>query len=202
MNGEKDMKIKRYGFKNILAAVLLLCLTFSLYGCRGGDDSIPTLAPKKEPKQIPGAVLPDGGSWVYGEGEIIEDSNLVHEKDGKTYTHQPDSFYVTDYSAWKSSCANTYYQVIRDRKSEYDEDYFEDKMMICATKTTSAGQQFQFEGVAYVPENGAMVLMVYVSYDPTTARNNLANYYTFLEIDKDSVGQIDKIKVEAFVRGK
>lgn len=196
------MKNYRIRLRKILAAVLVLGATLSLCGCRGGDDTIPTLPPQKEPKQIPGAVLPEGGSWVYGEAEIIEDSTLIHEKDGQTYTNQPVSFYINDYDTWKSSCKNSIYKIIRDRKSEYDEDFFEDNMMVCAVKTTNAGQDYRFEGVAYAPENGAMVLTVYVSYDVAAMKNTLANYYTFLEIEKGSVGQIDKIKVEAFVRAK
>ena len=197
---ENYMKLKRFGLKKIMAAVLVLCLSFSMYGCRGGDDTIPTLPPKKVPKQIAGAVLPEGGNWVYAEAEVIEDSNMVHEKDGQTYTRQPESFYVADYSTWKSSCTNSIYKIIRDRKSEYDEDFFDDKMVVCAVKTTSAGQQYQFEGAALVPENGMMVLTVYMSYDVSTTQNTLANYYAFLEVDKEGIEQIDKINVEAFVR--
>ncbi len=188
--------------RKVMAAALIMSACISLSGCRGGDDTIPTLPPKEVPKQIAGAVLPSGGKWLFADGEIVEDETMVHIKDGQSYTTKPTSFYVTEHSNWESTCANTYYQVIIDRKDEYDKDFFEKKILVCAVDTAYAGQKYQFEGVMYAPENGSMVLTVYMSYDDSNAKRTLANYYNFLEVEADGIGQIDKIKVETFIRAK
>ena len=190
------------GLRKFMAAVLVLGVCFSLSGCRGGDDTIPTLPPKEVPKQIAGAIVPNGGKWVFADGEIVEDETMVYIKDGQKYTNKPTSFCVREYGIWKSTCANTLYQVVIDRKDKYDEEFFEKKIMVCAVDTAYAGQNYQFEGAMYAPEDGSMVLTVYMSYDDSNAKKTLANYFNFLEVDAEGVGQIDKVRVETFIRAK
>ena len=195
-------KGRRLNVRKLLAAVLVLGTILSLSGCRGGDDTIPTLPPKEKPKQVAGALVPDGGKWLIVKSDIVEDKTMLHYKDGQTYTDQPTSFFVAEHMIWESSCANTYYEIIKKREKQYDKEFFEDKIMVCAIQTASAGGEYQFEGALYAPYNGEMILTVYMSYDNTKLQNTLANYYNFLEIDKSEVGQIDKVKVETFLRAK
>lgn len=188
--------------RSILLAIISIMM-FGLCGCRGGDDTIPTLPPKEVPKQIPGALVPDGGSWLRSSCKIIEDSNMLHSLNGQTVTDQPQSFYVNKYSAWKNSCDNTAYEIVKDKKDDYDEEFFEKHILVCGIDTTNAGLEYEFEGAMVSTEPTGKVLTIYISFSEDNKQNNkLANYYAFLELDKEEISEIDTIRVEPFLRAK
>lgn len=188
--------------KSCIVALIGIML-FALCGCRGGDDTIPTLPPKEVPKQIPGALLPESGSWLKSSCEIIEDANMLHYLDGQLITTQPQSFYVNEHSIWQNSCDNTAYEVYKDKKDDYDEDFFDEHILVCGVDTSNAGLEYEFEGAMVSTETIGKVLTIYISYSEDNKQNNkLANYYTFLELDKDEINEIDIIRVEPFLRAK
>lgn len=180
---------------------LMLAVMCVLCGCSGRDDSIPTLPPTKVPKQIPGAVVPEGGKWVFADSNIIVD-NRMSSVVGDGMVQTSGNFYASDYSTWKSICSNTNREVVKEEKDSYDEDFFEEKMLVCAIKSASAGLEYQFEGAMYAPYNGQMVLTIYVSYSNDNVRNSLTNYFVFVDVLKSEVGQIDDIRLETFLRTK
>lgn len=190
-------------YKKCKLLIVVTVVMFTLCGCRGGDDTIPTLPPKEEPKQIPGAVLPDGGSWLKSSCKIVEDSNMIHYLDGQAITARPTSFYAGDYTIWKNSCDNTPYQVVKDRKSDYGEEFFEKHILACGVDTASAGLEYEFEGAMMSTEPLGRVLTIYVSFSEDNKQlNKLANYYMFLELDREEISEIDIIRVESFLRAK
>ena len=116
--------------------------------------------------------------------EIIENRDVVCEKPFATGIY-------TDYEQWKNAVEDTDDDVILKRKDLYDEDFFEESVLICLINVSSGNAQWEYEGYEIDDD----VLYIDVSTDTDKLLNELHAYYVFFVTDKSEAGKINSAEL-------
>ena len=119
-----------------------------------------------------------------GNCEIVENRNVICEKPFMVGVYR-------DYEQWKNAVEDTDDDVILKRKDLYDEDFFEESVLICLINVSSGNAQWEYEGYEIDDD----VLYIDVSTDTDKLLNELHAYYVFFVTDKSEAGKINSAEL-------
>lgn len=127
------------------------------------------------------------------EGEVVYYNGFVCEKPVlKTL--------FTNEEEWIEAVDNTDIQELKDRKSRYTSEFFEQKSLYYYPMVVSAGMQYKFEDAVVQEAEGKKVLTIYASYTTETMLNTQSGYGFFVELDKEAAEGIEEALLEQWER--
>ena len=146
-----------------------------------------------EYKEISDVLLGEDAKWVKAESEIIESSNPICK-------NPLENTLFIDREQWVEAVDNTDIEIVKEKKDEFDEEFFEKYSMCYVTNVASGNLEYKFQGVSLEETNGQKVLTVYASYSSEKMLNTQHSYSFFVTLDKEEVEKIDEIKFEEYCR--
>lgn len=106
----------------------------------------------------------------------------------------------TNEEEWLEAVDNTDIQELKDIKTSYTSDFFENKALYYYPMVTSAGMQYEFEDAIIQEVEGKKILTIYASYTTETICNTQRGYGFFVELDKKAAEGVEDILLEQYER--
>lgn len=125
--------------------------------------------------------LSDGEEWLAADGTVVyNDENIIVDE-------PMDEFIFRNATDWRNEVRQNGGDVLKSMRSHYDEDFFTHNVLVCLPEVTSAGMNYQFEGITIDRTCDPPVLTVYTSYNSKSMMNHLAEYTFFIKLNRGDV---------------